>query len=172
MSSVRNRPIWSRPLPQAIGVLLVLAAMTALPVPAAAEQTAWTAYAGRWGIGKNGETSELGFEIQRPLKYPGFDLIAGLAGTDDQAVWGYLGASYRWEPNGKWRLRPGFAVSFFDQGDGKDLGGVIEFRSSLEATYPVASKLRLGLMVYHLSNAGIYDLNPGANSLVFVIGFP
>lgn len=149
-----------------------LAVAVALATPAAAEPVQWAVYAGSWGVEKQGAASELGIEIQRPLKYAGFDLIGGLAGTDDEAVWAYLGTSYSWQPNGKWRLRPGFAVSLFEDGDGKDLGGPVEFRSSLEATYQLRNKVRLGLMVYHLSNAGFYDLNPGANSLVFVIGFP
>ena len=32
-----------------------------------------------------------------------------------------------------WRLTPGFAVSIYEEGsEGKDLGGPVEFRSSLE----------------------------------------
>ena len=153
-------------------IFCALASLALVGVPAAAEELEWTVYAGRWGIEKDGETSELGFEVQRPVGTQGFDLVGGLAATADEAVWAYAGAYWSWESGGKWRLRPGFAVSVFDEGDGKDLGGAIEFRSSLEATYRVRQNLRLGFSVYHLSNAGIYALNPGANSLVFVVGFP
>jgi hypothetical protein len=139
---------------------------------AAAENAEWMVYAGRWGLEKEGTASELGFEYQRPFRDTGFSIVGGLAATDDEAVWAYAGASYSWQPGDRWRLRPGFAVSVFDEGDGKDLGGAIEFRSSLEATARVGSNLRLGVSVYHLSNAGIYDLNPGSNSLVFVVAFP
>jgi hypothetical protein len=155
-----------------IAVLFVLGTLAWVPASTAAEPLEWTIYAGRWGLDKDGEVSELGFEIQRPVGTGGFDLVGGLAATADEAVWAYAGASWSWEPGGKWRFRPGFAVSVFEHGDGKDLGGPIEFRSSLEATYRVRQHLRLGLLVYHLSNAGIYDLNPGSNSLVFVVGFP
>lgn len=155
-----------------LAILFVLASLALAPVSAAAEELEWTVYAGRWGLEKSGETSELGFEIQRPFGAKGFDLVGGLAATTDEAVWVYAGASYSWEPRDKWRFRPGFAVSLFEEGDGKDLGGAIEFRSSLETTYRARQNLRLGLLVYHLSNAGFYDLNPGSNSLVFVVGFP
>lgn len=155
-----------------VAALFALAVFALAPAPAAAEGSEWIVYAGGWGLEKAGSASELGFEFQRPSWVEGFDLVGGLAATDDEAVWIYAGASRSWQPSPKWRLRPGFAISVFENGDGKDLGGPIEFRSSLEATYRFPSNLRLGLSVYHLSNAGIYDLNPGSNSLVLVIGLP
>lgn len=155
----------------AAAALLVWLGLGLAPV-GAEEKAEWTVYAGRWGLEKEGTASELGFEVQRPFRETGFNVVGGLAATDDEAVWAYAGASYSWQPGDRWRLRPGFAVSVFENGDGKDLGGAIEFRSSLEATARVRSNLRFGILVYHLSNAGIYDLNPGSNSLVFVVGFP
>ena len=166
MKRSSNRSFW----PAASACLVWLGLGLA---PALADETAeWTVYAGRWGLEKKGTASELGFEFQRPFRETGFNVVGGLAATDDEAVWAYAGTSYSWQPANRWRLRPGFAVSLFEKGDGKDLGGAIEFRSSLEATARVRSNLRLGILVYHLSNAGIYDLNPGSNSLVFVVGFP
>ncbi len=155
-----------------LAIFAALASLALAPAWAAAEELEWTIYAGRWDLEKEGETSEMGFEVQRPLGSKGFDWVGGLAATADQAVWVYAGVSFSWEPSGKWRLRPGFAASAFENGDGKDLGGVIEFRSSLEVTYRAGQNLRLGLLFYHLSSAGIYDPNPGSNSLVFVVGFP
>ncbi|MCH7665492.1 MAG: acyloxyacyl hydrolase [Acidobacteria bacterium] len=152
-----------------VGALFALVSVALVPA-AAAEEVEWVVYTGRWGIQKAGTSSELGFEVHRPFRRTGFDLVGGLTATVDEAVWAYAGASWSWQPNGKWRLRPGFAVSVFESGDGKDLGGPIQFRSSLEASYRLRRDLRLGLLVYHLSNAGIYDLNPGSNSLVFVVG--
>ncbi len=154
---------------------LALASGVLAPTSVGAEELEWTVYAGRWGLEKDGETSEAGFEFLRPLRPLGsvrFDLVGGLAATADEAIWAYTGVSLSWEPTAKWRMRPGFAISVFENGDGKDLGGPIEFRSSIEATYRVRQSLRLGLLLYHLSNAGIYDLNPGSNSLVLVLGFP
>ncbi len=152
-----------------VGALCALVSVALVPA-VAAEEVEWVVYAGRWGIQKAGTSSELGFEVHRPFRRTGFDLVGGLTATVDEAVWAYAGASWSWQANDKWRLRPGFAVSVFENGDGKDLGGAIEFRSSLEASYRLRRNMRLGLLVYHLSNAGIYDLNPGSNSLVLVVG--
>lgn len=167
-----SRRFADRAVVSGLAALIALSSLAGAVTPASADQIEWSVYAGRWGLEKEGETSELGFEVQRPIGTRGFDLVGGIAGTADEAVWAYAGASWRWEPGGKWRVRPGFAVSVFEKGDGKDLGGAIEFRSSLEATYRTRRDLRLGLLVYHLSNAGFYDLNPGSNSLAFVVGFP
>lgn len=153
-----------------LGLLLALVPLA--PSPAAADGTKWMAYAGRWGVGKDGTASEIGFELQRPFRDTGFDIVGGFAGTEDEAFWAYAGTAWNWQPQERWLVRPGFAISVFDNGDGKDLGGPIEFRSSLEATLRVRRNLRLGLLVYHLSNAGFYDLNPGSNSVVFVVAFP
>lgn len=151
---------------------IALVSLGLFPKMVAAGDVEWTVYAGQWDISKSNPTSELGFEAQRPFRDTRFNLMGGLATTADEAVWGYAGASWNSRSQGKFRLRPGFAVSVFEDGDGKDLGGPIEFRSSLEASYRVRENLRLGLLVYHLSNAGFYDHNPGSNSLVFVVGSP
>lgn len=144
---------------------------SATPEPAIAGDASWMVYGGRWDVQKSGETSELGIEGRRPMGSTKLDLIGGLAGTAEEAVWVYAGASRGFSLDDRWELRPGFAVSYFDEGDGKDLGGPIEFRTSLELAYGLDSGWRLGLLVYHLSNAGFYDLNPGANSVVVTVGF-
>ena len=46
------------------------------------------------------------------------------------------------------------------------LGGHFHFRSGLEASYRLGRRQRLGLLFYHLSNAGLRELNPGEESLV------
>ena len=151
---------------------LVVLATAALPGSlVAGEPIDWTIYGGRWGVGKDAETSELGVEARRPIRGRGLDLFGGVAATADEAFWGYVGASFGFDLNDAWEVRPGFAVSVFDEGDGKDLGGPIEFRTSLELSYRVGPRTRIGLLAYHLSNAGIYDLNPGANSVLLTVGF-
>ena len=39
-------------------------------------------------------------------------------------------------------------------------------KGDLELAYRLPGEARLGLCVYHLSNGGIYHLNPGSESLV------
>jgi hypothetical protein len=63
---------------------------------------------------------------------------------------------------------PGFAAGLFHRGGGQNLGGPVEFRSSIELAYRFGDGSRLGLNLSHLSNGGFYDRNPGTESLVLV----
>lgn len=63
-------------------------------------------------------------------------------------------------------LSPGTSVGVYNKGKGKNLGGKIEFRSGILLEYVCNNKSRVGLGVYHISNAGIYKKNPGAEDVV------
>ena len=69
-------------------------------------------------------------------------------------------------------LSPSFSVGGFHEGDGKDLGGAIEFRSALELAYRFENNARLGVQVGHLSNASIYDSNPGEEFVILNYSIP
>jgi hypothetical protein len=80
----------------------------------------------------------------------------------------YVYGGLRWDlPLGeRWVFSPGSAAGVYYRGDGKDLGGPLEFRSHLELAFRLPGDARLGLCLYHLSNAGILGFNPGSESLV------
>ena len=50
----------------------------------------------------------------------------------------------------------------YEDGDGKKLGNNLEFRTTLEISYELKNKNRIGLSIGHISNANIGDKNPGA----------
>ena len=60
---------------------------------------------------------------------------------------------------------------YFDNG-GFDLGGPIEFRSGIELGYEGRNGWRYGLSYDHRSNAGIYDENPGIETVQFRVSVP
>ena len=57
------------------------------------------------------------------------------------------------------------AIGYYEEGDGKDLGHEIEFKSAAEIAWQFTNRSRLGLQIYHLSNAGIDRKNPGTEIL-------
>ena len=63
-------------------------------------------------------------------------------------------------------------MSLYERGEGKELGGPIEFRSGLDIQRRLDGGTKIGLGIYHLSNCCIYDLNPGTNSLLLRIVLP
>ena len=56
---------------------------------------------------------------------------------------------------------PSFGVGVYDDGNGKELGNAIEFRTTLEVSYELKNKNRIGLSFAHISNNNIGDKNPG-----------
>ena len=60
-----------------------------------------------------------------------------------------------------WNFTPSFGVGYYDDGNGKKLGSKIEFRTTLEISYQLVNKDRIGISFGHISNANIGDKNPG-----------
>ena len=73
---------------------------------------------------------------------------------------------------GRWVVMPNLAVGAYYEGNGKDLGHVIEFHSGVEVSYRFDNRSRLGIALHHISNANIGDRNPGAESLVVTYAIP
>jgi hypothetical protein len=61
-------------------------------------------------------------------------------------------------------LTPALGAAIYVDDGGIGLGWHLEFRSSLEVTWPIG-RTRLGAGFAHYSNAGLGDTNPGTESL-------
>ncbi|WP_422732780.1 acyloxyacyl hydrolase [Marinobacter azerbaijanicus] len=48
----------------------------------------------------------------------------------------------------------------------------MEFRSGVKSFYRFHNKLRLGIELFHLSNGGIADRNPGTEVAFISLSFP
>ena len=95
----------------------------------------------------------------------------GVMGTTDEAFYGYGGLLLDLE-FGNFVINPNLAVGYFEEGDGKDLGHEVEFRSGLEVSYKFPNNMRLGVAFYHISNASIGDENPGTEVVEAVFSIP
>ena len=61
-----------------------------------------------------------------------------------------------------WNFTPSFGLGYYDDGNGKELGNKIEFRTTIEFSYQLVNKDRIGISFGHISNANIGNKNPGA----------
>ena len=68
---------------------------------------------------------------------------------------------------GGFLFTPSFAPGLYHEGDGKDLGHVLEFKSEVQLSYAASDNMSLGVSYNHVSNASLGDKNPGANSYMF-----
>ena len=92
--------------------------------------------------------------------------ITGGFVTENSAAYIYTG--FEWNVDmGGFLFTPSFAPGLYHEGDGKDLGHVLEFKSEVQLSYAASDNMSLGVSYNHVSNASLGDKNPGANSYMF-----
>lgn len=154
---------------------LALALLVALAVvpPARADDPAFVAVGvGGFDVNDDESTFQGRVEYRAERRFTLFKPMAGLMVTGEGGVYGYGGVLIDIFLGRRWVLTPSFAVGAYSKGDGKDLGGTLEFRSAIELSYRLDDRARLGLALDHISNASIYDANPGTESLVLIYAIP
>ena len=134
----------------------------------------WSYYTGMFDFSDYGKKSNL-FGIQhinenlyRESFLGTLQPVTGAFITSDNAGYIYTGFQI---PNksGALTFTPSFTPGLYSEGDGKDLGHVIEFKTEIQITYELTKKSEFGMSYNHISNASLGDKNPGANS--YMINF-
>jgi len=92
--------------------------------------------------------------------------ITGAMITADNAAYVYTGIQAQYTM-GKINITPSFTPGLYEQGDGKDLGHIVEFKSEVQLSLNLFENSQLGMSYNHISNASLGDKNPGANSYMF-----
>jgi hypothetical protein len=131
-------------------------------------------HAGRFGIFRGQEDPEMGWEVHFAPRHFRFlpddveevlPVVGGLV-TGQGAFYGYLGFRVDVPLDGRWIITPFCAVGLYHYGDGRDLGGLVEFRTGFEVAYQLDEHGRIGFTLHHLSNGRFYERNPGSESLL------
>ena len=86
--------------------------------------------------------------------------------TQDSASYFYTGIQAMYKV-GNINITPSFTPGIYNQGDGKDLGHMVEFKSEVQLSLDLPKESQFGFSYNHLSNASLGDKNPGANSYMF-----
>jgi lipid A 3-O-deacylase len=120
------------------------------------------------------DTRAAQFDLQyrSDLKLWIFQPMVGVNVSTDESIYAYAGLSLDIFFGNRVVLRPSVAPGLYRRGDAKDLGGTVEFRSAVELAFRFDNRSRLGVEVSHRSNAGIYDRNPGEESLTLFYHIP
>ena len=92
--------------------------------------------------------------------------ITGALITADNAVYLYTGIQAEYNL-GPLKLTPSFTPGYYNEGDGKDLGYPLEFKSEVQLSFNLSKSSLFGMSYNHISNASLGDKNPGANSYLF-----
>ena len=92
--------------------------------------------------------------------------ITGALITSDNASYFYTGIQAHYKI-GSLNLTPSFTPGYYHEGDGKDLGHALEFKSEVQLSLELPKESQLGFSYNHISNASLGEKNPGANSYMF-----
>ena len=132
----------------------------------------WNFYSGMFDFSDDGAKSTLiGIQHQNEnLTRNSFlgtiSPVTGFMFTADNASYVYTGVQAQYSI-GKVNIVPSFTPGLYGEGNGKDLGHIIEFKSELQLSFDLFSNSELGFSYNHISNASLGDKNPGANSYMF-----
>ena len=98
--------------------------------------------------------------------------LAGFMVTFDGGVYGYAGLGLDLFFGRRIVATPSFSFGLYGDGDGKDLGHLVEFRSAIQIAYRFDDRSRLGVAISHYSNASLGDTNPGTEILTLYYSVP
>ena len=136
------------------------------------KNTEFNFYTGMFDFSDHGKRSSL-FGVQhqnenliRDTFLGNLSPVTGGMITADNASYVYTGVQAQYKL-GAINFTPSFTPGLYFEGDGKDLGHVIEFKSELQFSFNIFQNSELGLSYNHISNASLGDKNPGANSYMF-----
>ena len=132
----------------------------------------WNFYSGMFDFSDNGKRATL-FGIQHQNESLTRDSflgtlspVTGFMITADNATYAYTGIQAQYKI-GNLYITPSFTPGLYHEGDGKDLGHILEFKSEVQISLDIFKDSELGFSYNHISNASLGDKNPGANSYMF-----
>lgn len=102
-----------------------------------------------------------------------FGTAIGLSVGEAGEAWVGAGATYTipFGRSGAYAELHAMPGLYFDNG-GFDLGGAVAFRSGFELGYETSRGWRMALSYDHRSNAGIYEENPGVETVQVKLSIP
>ena len=121
-------------------------------------------------IDKEGDdqTSLLGVEHKNPDLFRDtflgkFKPISGAFITGDSSIYLYTGIEGQYGI-GPLKILPSFSPGYYEKGDGKDLGSVLEFKSEIKVGIDIFENSKLSYSYSHISNNDWGDINPGTDN--------
>ena len=136
------------------------------------QNTEFNVYTGMFDFSDDGKRSTL-FGIQHQNENLNRDTflgnlspVTGALITSDNASYFYTGVQAQYKI-GALNITPSFTPGLYHEGDGKDLGHMLEFKSEVQLSLDLSQSSELGFSYNHISNASLGDKNPGANSYMF-----
>ena len=128
-------------------------------------------YAGTFDlIDKEGDdkTALFGIEHKNPNLFRDtflgkFKPVTGGFMTGNSSIYLYTGVEGQYGI-GPLKILPSFAPGYYEKGDGKDLGSVLEFKSEIKLGLDIFDNSKLSYSYSHISNNDWGNVNPGTDN--------
>ena len=92
-----------------------------------------------------------------------FKPVSGAFITGNSSVYLYTGIEGQYGL-GPLKILPSFTPGYYEKGDGKDLGSILEFKSEIKFGLDIFEKGKLSYRYSHISNNDWGDTNPGTDN--------
>ncbi len=130
-----------------------------------------TMYSGTFDvIDKEGDdkTSLFGLEHRNPNLFRNtflgkFSPLSGAFVTKNSSLYLYTGIEGHYGI-GPLKILPSFSPGYYQKGDGKDLGSVLEFKSEIKLAFDIFENSKIGYSYSHISNNDWGETNPGTDN--------
>ena len=153
-------------------ILIKTLIISFLTVSSSNAENKWSFYTGMFDFSDDGKRANLfgaeyiNFNASKDIFLGNVQPVTGAMITAENAKYVYTGFQIP-KKNGSFTFTPSFTPGLYDEGDGKDLGHVIEFKTEIQISFEISNQSEIGLSYNHISNASLGDKNPGANSYMF-----
>mgnify|MGYP001202851931 CR=1 FL=1 len=121
-------------------------------------------------IDKEGDdqTSLIGLEHKNPDLFRNtflgkFSPVSGGFMTGDNSIYLYTGIEGQYKL-GALKILPSFTPGYYEKGNGKDLGSVLEFKSEIRLGFDIFENSKIGYSYSHISNNNWGETNPGTDN--------
>ena len=92
-----------------------------------------------------------------------FKPVSGAFVTGNSSLYLYTGIEGQYGL-GPLKILPSFTPGYYEKGDGKDLGSVLEFKSEIKFGLDIFENSKLSYSYSHISNNDWGDTNPGTDN--------
>jgi hypothetical protein len=92
-----------------------------------------------------------------------FKPVTGAFMTTNSSLYLYTGVEGQYGI-GPVKILPSFAPGYYEKGDGKDLGSVLEFKSEIKVGFDIFEDSKLSYSYSHISNNDWGETNPGTDN--------
>jgi lipid A 3-O-deacylase len=162
----------------AAALLTMVAAVCFMQTAQAQDTPHVTLGAGVYGFGVDSDPNQAEFRASFRLgkglfgtdgSFRGFKPVVGIAAQTSGSSFFYAGlaAPFLFGPGDRWEFVFEGGPGYYRQGSSNlDLGGKFEFHLGASLSYAVTDNGRLGVGIYHISNANLHNKNPGVNSIL------